>query len=85
MKSKTKTGAKKAKVEKKQRYFGVTKVKTGGKVAFVSKQDKNGWSLGLMLNGRNIYFTHVRFASQEEVKRALGSSVLFVEAANAKK
>lgn len=82
MKSKTK-GAKK--VEKKQRYFGVTKVKTGGKVAFISKQDKNGWSLGLVLGKRNVWFTHVRFASPAEVERALKSTVAFIEAANAKK
>lgn len=87
MNEKTKFKAKKGAVKKvaPKRYFGTTKVKTGAKVALVSSQNKNGWSLGIALGKRNVWLTGVRFASVEEVQRAVKSDIVFLAAANAKK
>lgn len=59
--------------EKRVRYYGMVKVKKGQKLAWVSKEDKNGWSLGLIVGGRTLWLRNLRFASPEEVERAAKS------------
>lgn len=65
--------------DKRGRYMGLTKISPSMKLAFVSKENIHGWSLGLVVGKRFIYLTNVRFASKQEVKRALRSAVAFIE------
>jgi uncharacterized protein YgiM (DUF1202 family) len=60
---------------KKKRYFGITKIRRGQKMCWLSKQDKNGWSLGIALPSRTIWITGVRFKTIEEVKAALDNDL----------
>lgn len=60
------------KMERRQRYFGLTKIRKGEKVAWISKHDKNGWSLGLALGKRTVWLTGIRFKDEDEINRALG-------------
>ena len=64
-----------------KRYYGLTKVRKNQKLAWVSKENKNGWSLGLALKGRTVWLRNVRFNSMEEVKRATSSNVVFIHKA----
>lgn len=57
---------------------GVFILREGAKIAWLSKQSKNGWSLGFTTNNRTIWVTGVRFASRKEVARAVRSSVVFI-------
>lgn len=69
------------KSKRSQRYYGLEVLKEGTKFAWLSMQNKNGWSLGLALNKRTIWLRNIRFATRKEVERALeGSkrSVVFV-------
>jgi uncharacterized protein YgiM (DUF1202 family) len=66
------------------RYWGLTKVKVGQKLCWVSQQNKNGWSLGLGLGSHTVWLRNVRFASAKEVQRALGANVVFVELKDAR-
>lgn len=59
----------------KKRYYGITKVKQGQKLCWVSKQDKNGWSLGLAISKRTVWVTGLRFKSIDEVKRVVDSEL----------
>ena len=59
-----------APAEKRERYYGMTKVKKGQKLAWVSKENKHGWSLGLVVGKRTFWLRNVRFSSVEEVERA---------------
>ncbi len=69
----------KTKRPKVKRYYGVTKVSEGAKNCWVSAENKFGWSLGFDLGGRVVWLRNVRFTSSKEVKRALKSSIVFVE------
>lgn len=70
---------------KRVRYYGMVKVKKGQKLAWISKEDKNGWSLGLAVGGRTLWLRNVRFASPEEVERAAkGLNIAFLHKANSK-
>lgn len=67
------------------RHYGMVKMFKGQKFAWISKQDKNGWSLGLALGDFTIWLKNLRFATQKEVERALdgkSTSVVFVEVKN---
>ena len=66
----------KKKVKKSKRY-GLVKVPTGAKVSLISAQNKHGWSLGLALSDRNIWFKNTRFASKQDVKNVAGKKVIF--------
>ena len=71
---------KKSKTPKRKRYYGIAKIKSGAKFAWLSIQNKNGWSLGFALNDHTAWVKNVRFATRQEVERALGKSkVVFVE------
>lgn len=53
-------------------------VPTGAKVAWVSLQNKNGWSLGLTFSGagdRTLWLRNLRFKNEREVERAVKSAV----------
>ena len=64
--------------KKTKRYYGLDKVRKGAKLAWVSQQNRHGWSLGLAHGKRTIWLRNVRFRSEVEVKRALKSNVVFV-------
>lgn len=72
---------KKAKAPKRKRYYGIVKIRKGAKIQYESRENKNGWSLGLVVKDRpTIWFRNVRFTSPEEVSRALGGyeNIVFV-------
>lgn len=60
-----------------KRYYGLDKVSQGAKLAWVSQQNKHGWSLGLAHGKRILWLRNLRFKSEAEVKRAMKSSVVF--------
>lgn len=67
-------------VERTRRYYGLEILKSGTKFAWISAQNKYGWSLGLALNKRTVWLRNIRFADRKDVEKALGkSSVVFVE------
>ena len=74
----------KKQLNRRKRYVGMQKVKTGGKLCWEARQNKHGWSLGLALNAKTVWLTNVRLASISEVKRALKSSVLFIHTKDSK-
>lgn len=62
------------------RYYGLTKIKKGQKLALISQENKHGWSLGLALEKRTIWLRNIRFASKEEVLRVVDAkNLVFVE------
>lgn len=67
--------------EHTKRYYGLDKVRTGAKLAWVSQENKHGWSLGLAHGKRTVWLRNVRFASEKEVERALKSGVAFIHLA----
>ena len=78
--------AKKGKAPERERYFGLTKVRVGAKFAWLSLQNKHGWSLGFALNNRTEWIRNIRFATRQEVERALGKSkVVFIPLKHAPK
>lgn len=70
---------KKSKRSFQKRYYGVVKVKDGAKFAWLSAENKFGWSLGFALNNRTVWLRNVRFSSSKEVTRALRASVVFIK------
>ena len=58
--------------KRRERYFGIVKLPQGVKMSWISKQDMNGWSLGLGLNSRTVWLRGLRFKSSEEVRRCAG-------------
>lgn len=65
-----------------RRHYGMAKLKKGQKPLWISKQDKNGWSLGLVLSDHTRWIRNVRFANKEDLAKALGGSakIVLVEA-----
>lgn len=63
---------------------GLYVFKGGEKSCWVSKEDKNGWSLGFALNKKTVWLTGLRFASPDEIKRVLDMSLVFVHLKNSK-
>ena len=71
---------KKAKKDKRKRYFGTVKLPKGVKFAWLSNQNKHGWSLGFALDKRTVWLRGLRFATKKEIHRALDrSSVVYVQ------
>lgn len=69
----------KPKAPKRIREYGMVKVKKGQKLAWISKENKNGWSLGLAVGENTLWLRNLRFASVEEVERTTkGLSVAFI-------
>ena len=75
----SKKRVKKVKSKKRIRRYGMTKVQKGQKSAWLSMQNRNGWSLGLAFEKYTVWLRNVRFASKAEVVRVAGSDVVFVE------
>lgn len=73
---------KKIKSERKKRYFGTVKVPRNAKFCWMSKHDKNGWSLGFALGKRTVWLTGLRFANRDEIERAMSSNMVFVHLKN---
>ena len=67
--------------KKTKRYYGLDKVRTGAKLAWISVQNRHGWSLGLAHGKRTIWLRNVRFASEKEVERAIKSGIVFTHLA----
>lgn len=65
---------KKEKSPKRKRYYGMAKIKNGAKFAWLSVENKHGWSLGFALNDHTAWVKNVRFATRQEVERALGKT-----------
>lgn len=75
-----KAKAKKAKAKKRIRFYGMVKVRKGQKTAWMSSQNKNGWSLGLAFAERTVWLRNVRFSSPADVKAAVdGQKIVFIE------
>ena len=64
---------------REQRLFGLKKIRKGEKLCWFSYENKNGWSLGLAFGKGTLWLRNVRFASKEEVERAISSSTVFAE------
>lgn len=60
--------------KRKERYFGIVKLPAKLKVAWLSKQDKNGWSLGLALEKRTVWLKGLRFATKKEISCVVDST-----------
>ena len=76
----TKKKVKKNRKDKRNRYFGVVKLAKGTKFAWLSQQNKHGWSLGFALEKRTVWLRGLRFATKKEVSRVLNrASVVFVQ------
>jgi hypothetical protein len=63
----------------RNKFYGIVKIPTGVKLAWLSVQNKHGWSLGLALENRTVWLRNVRFSSIKEVKAALKSGIVFVD------
>ena len=63
---------------REKRAYGMVKVKTGTKLAWVSMENKHGWSLGLNLGKRVVWLRNIRFKSVAEIERAMKSGTVFV-------
>ena len=71
--------------EDRQIRYGATRIANGQKMAWISIQNKNGWSLGLALNKKTIWLRNTRFATRDVVEIALEKTkVVFVELKNSK-
>ena len=66
--------------KRRERYFGIVKLRKGTKFAWLAKQDKNGWALGLALEKRTIWLRGLRFVTKKEVARVLErTSLVFIQ------
>ena len=65
--------------KRKERYFGIVKLSKGIKLCWLSRQDKNGWSLGIVMNERTVWLKGLRFVDVKEIKRVMKSTVVFIE------
>ena len=69
--------------KRKERYYGIVKLPAGTKFAWLAKQDKNGWALGLGLNNRTVWLRGLRLRSRKEVERCLErTKLVFVQLKN---
>jgi uncharacterized protein YgiM (DUF1202 family) len=64
-------------IKRKARY-GMVKIAKGQKLSWLSVENKQGWSLGLALNGKTIWLKNTRFPSQAEAERAVDAKVVFI-------
>lgn len=69
--------------KRKERYFGIVKLAVGFKSAWLAKQDRNGWALGLGLNSRTVWLKGLRLRTRKEVERALErTKLVFIQLKN---
>ena len=73
--------------KKAKRFYGIVKPRIGAKVKWVSRENKNGWSLGLVVAGHVVWLRNVRFSSMGEVKRAItgDAKIVFTQKVKATK
>lgn len=64
--------------KKTKRYFGIVKIQKGAKLCWLSHESKNGYSLGLALNSRNVWLRGLRFSDEAEIKRVTKANIVFV-------
>lgn len=70
----------KTKQPKRIRFYGMVKIRRGQRICWLSRENKNGWSLGLATDKQTIWLRNVRFASKDEVSRATdGQRIVFIE------
>lgn len=62
---------------------GLIVLKGNEKCCWVSKEDKNGWSLGFALNKKTVWLTGLRFKSPYDVQ-LLVQGVTFIHLKNSK-
>ena len=68
-----------------KRYPGRLTIDLSKKVksCWISKQDKNGWSLGYAYRNRTIWLRNVRFKTRADVEKAMEKcSLVFIELKN---
>lgn len=81
--SKKKTSKKIHKSKRTQRYYGLQILREGKKAVWLSRQNKNGWSLGLALNNRTVWLRNIRFESRKDVEAAMkGKGIVFIHLKN---
>lgn len=59
------------KSKRTKRYYGLQVLTDSTKFAWVSVQNKHGWSLGLALNNRTVWLRNLRFKTKEGVQTAM--------------
>lgn len=80
MKKKAKKTLAQAKIERRNyRHYGRVTIRKGQKVAWVAKEDKNGWSLGLALSDHTRWLRNLKISSKEEVNRIIRANIVFIE------
>ena len=62
--------------KRRERYFGIVKLRKGLKFAWLAKQDKNGWALGLALEKRTVWLRGLRFATKKEIARVVDRTTI---------
>ncbi len=67
-----------SKTKKVDRWYGMKKLKNGQNVCWESHQDKNGWSLGLVIGKRVLWLRNFRVTDHKEVSRILKAKQIFV-------
>lgn len=58
---------------------GLVKVSLNKKAYWLSKEDRNGWSLGFSLGKKTVWLTGLRFRSEEHIESVLNLGVIYVE------
>lgn len=68
------------KSKRTKRFYGMTQLKAGTKSAWISVQNKNGWSLGFALGTHTIWLRNLRFTTRKDVENAFKGkgAVVFV-------
>jgi len=86
MATKKKTRAELKAERREKRHYGMTIINKGEKLAWLSIQNKYGWSLGLAMNKYTSWLRNIRFASKVDVERMVGGGgkIVFVELKNNK-
>lgn len=51
--------------------YGLVKIRGNQKTAWISAENKNGWSLGLALSDRTIWLRNTRFSSKKALVAAV--------------
>lgn len=72
------TAKEKRQRRREQRMYGLKQIKKGAKLAWLSSENKNGWSLGLAFNNKTLWLRNLRFSSRSEVERAIKAATVFI-------
>jgi hypothetical protein len=78
-----KKAKKKIKISKRNVRYGMIRITGKEKLVWLSVQNKNGWSLGLAMNGFNVWLRNTRFVTRKEVESVFDKrKVVFIELKN---